>query len=202
MQSRRESITEFKKALIGSAALRLFSERPYEDVSVDSIAQEAEIAKGTLYYYFKSKDEILAYVICQGIETLCDAIALECRQNHDVLATLTRVIELQYLYYLQYNPLFMALLRCESNGKVTEQLMEPIRDKHREKQALVAKVLAQGMEQKLLNQADADHLAWGMEYAIKGFGLMRMENKCQDKGDENLYLLQQILLRGIMTREG
>jgi AcrR family transcriptional regulator len=42
------------------AALRLFSELPYEDVSVDQIAAEAGVAKGLLYYYFGSKRGLYA----------------------------------------------------------------------------------------------------------------------------------------------
>jgi len=37
------------------AALRLFSERPYEDVSIDDIANEANVAHGLLSYYFGGK---------------------------------------------------------------------------------------------------------------------------------------------------
>src|SRR5258707_14163015 len=37
------------------AALRLFSERPYEDVPIDDIANEANVAHGLLSYYFGGK---------------------------------------------------------------------------------------------------------------------------------------------------
>src|SRR5919106_1020170 len=34
---------------------RLFSERPYDALSIDELAREAGISKGLLYYYFGSK---------------------------------------------------------------------------------------------------------------------------------------------------
>lgn len=48
------------------AAVRLFSELPYEDVSVDYIAAEAGVAKGLLYYYFGNKRGLYA----RGLERL------------------------------------------------------------------------------------------------------------------------------------
>ena len=38
-----------------AAGLRLFSDRPYDELAIDDIAAEAGVAKGLLYYYFGSK---------------------------------------------------------------------------------------------------------------------------------------------------
>lgn len=51
---------EVRRAEILQAASGLFQEIGYESTSVDSIVRSAGIAKGTFYYYFKSKDEVLA----------------------------------------------------------------------------------------------------------------------------------------------
>jgi AcrR family transcriptional regulator len=48
---RREQILE--------AATRLFVDKGFENSSVDEIAKEAGLSKGTIYWYFKSKFEIL-----------------------------------------------------------------------------------------------------------------------------------------------
>src|SRR3954452_15993907 len=35
--------------------IRLFSEQPYEDLSIDQLAEAAGISKGLLYHYFQNK---------------------------------------------------------------------------------------------------------------------------------------------------
>lgn len=47
------------KHKIFATALSLFSERPYEDVSVADICKAAEISVGAFYHHYKTKDEVL-----------------------------------------------------------------------------------------------------------------------------------------------
>lgn len=47
------------KNKIASAAWRLFSERGYEDTTIDEIVEESGTSKGSFYHYFESKDALL-----------------------------------------------------------------------------------------------------------------------------------------------
>jgi AcrR family transcriptional regulator len=48
-----------KKEKIMNAARQLFYEKNFNSVSTDEIAKKASVGKGTIYNYFKSKDDIL-----------------------------------------------------------------------------------------------------------------------------------------------
>ena len=54
---------EKRKLDLIQIAYRLFVSRGYEHTSVDEIIEEAGIAKGTYYYYFQSKEQMLEEVI-------------------------------------------------------------------------------------------------------------------------------------------
>lgn len=58
MRTQRRGAPEARRAAILNAALKLFSQYGYRRTSIDDIAREAEIAKGTVYLSFKSKEEI------------------------------------------------------------------------------------------------------------------------------------------------
>jgi AcrR family transcriptional regulator len=49
--------------LILETALSLFCEKGYYSTSIDNIAKQAEISKGLLYHYFKSKADVLAALV-------------------------------------------------------------------------------------------------------------------------------------------
>ncbi len=72
-QATKERITkvpeERKQELIDTAE-RLFLEKGYEQTTVADIVREIEVAQGTFYYYFSSKEEILEAIIEKDITAL------------------------------------------------------------------------------------------------------------------------------------
>lgn len=52
-----------KRELIYDALAELMCNVPFKEISVESVAQKAGVGKGSVYYYFDSKDEILSHVI-------------------------------------------------------------------------------------------------------------------------------------------
>jgi AcrR family transcriptional regulator len=54
---------ETRRAEIVETARKLFQSRTYDQTSMQDVMQECGIAKGTIYYYFKSKEELLDAVI-------------------------------------------------------------------------------------------------------------------------------------------
>lgn len=53
---------EQTKRKIFAIAMRLFKEKGYDNVTVDEIVKEAEIAKGTFYIYFPTKAHIVGKI--------------------------------------------------------------------------------------------------------------------------------------------
>ena len=64
---------ERRKQELLQIAYRLFISRGYENTSVDDIIAEAGIAKGTYYYYFETKEQMLEEVIGMMIEQETEA---------------------------------------------------------------------------------------------------------------------------------
>lgn len=54
---------EIKRKEIAKAAQELFTDYGYKAVSMDQIAQKANVAKGTLYLYFKDKEDLFLYLV-------------------------------------------------------------------------------------------------------------------------------------------
>ncbi len=60
---------EIRKREILLAARDLFVNKGYEQTSINDILQVVNIAKGTFYYYFSSKEEVLETIILDIVET-------------------------------------------------------------------------------------------------------------------------------------
>lgn len=63
-----------KKELIYKGALKAFSQHEFSETTMDYIAEVSSVAKGTLYYYFKTKEELFLYVLEKGIDTLIQEV--------------------------------------------------------------------------------------------------------------------------------
>lgn len=68
-----------KRRQITQAAARLFAARPFHEVTLDDVAAAARVGKGTLYVYFKSKEELYGGLIDDGF----GAMVTELRRRLD-----------------------------------------------------------------------------------------------------------------------
>lgn len=59
---------------IMAVAARLFAKRPYHEVRLDDVAAEARIGKGTLYVYFRSKENLLLTLVREGFSSVVNEI--------------------------------------------------------------------------------------------------------------------------------
>ena len=60
IKERKKREREMRRQQIMIAAKRIFTQKGYEKSTMEDIAREAELSPGTLYLYFKSKDELYA----------------------------------------------------------------------------------------------------------------------------------------------
>lgn len=70
MTTKEELIQQFRVQEIRAAAGRVVAERGVAGATVEAIAEEAGIAKGTLYLYFQNRDDLLEKVANQAFEEL------------------------------------------------------------------------------------------------------------------------------------
>lgn len=114
-------------------AMRLFSEHPYEDVSVDDIAAEAGVAKGLLYYYFGNKRGLYA----TGLERLADemresVLAATADRELSPMETLDCAFNAHLAYIEQRSAGYRALLGSVGAHPEVRVILERERIFHRE----------------------------------------------------------------------
>lgn len=78
--TRRERERRQRRSRILDAAEKVFSAKGFDQATMDDIATEAELSKGTLYLYFKSKDDLFAALSARMVEVVmneCEPLARE-----------------------------------------------------------------------------------------------------------------------------
>ncbi|MBZ0178832.1 MAG: TetR/AcrR family transcriptional regulator [Melioribacteraceae bacterium] len=80
--TRKDRERNFKKREILEAAKCLFAEKGYHLTTLEEIADKAEFGKGTIYNYFKNKDDIYYEIIKVIFEEY--SAMLECFSNKEI----------------------------------------------------------------------------------------------------------------------
>lgn len=94
------------------AAVRVFARSGYYNSRVSDIAKEAGIASGTIYLYFKTKDEILVSLFREKMASFVAYLAKAISQEPDALAKLRRLIALHFRT-LEENPELAEVVQVE-----------------------------------------------------------------------------------------
>ena len=97
------------RARLLRTATELFQARGYQHTSVDDIAREAGVAKGTVYVHFKNKQELLFHAIAEEKKTLLAEFAPLFERDYEPAERLRRYIE-QSLVSLPRVPLIAKLM--------------------------------------------------------------------------------------------
>jgi TetR/AcrR family fatty acid metabolism transcriptional regulator len=74
MAARNEKLAAEKRRVILDAAVRVFARQGFNQCRVSDIADEAGVAYGLVYHYFRSKDEVLDTLFLERWNVMLDVI--------------------------------------------------------------------------------------------------------------------------------
>lgn len=85
--ARTVKTAEERKNEIIKTSEKLFNEKGFNNTSVESIIKEIGVAKGTFYYYFKSKEEVLKAIVDLQLDQIAGmAEQVACDKSMDAMA--------------------------------------------------------------------------------------------------------------------
>ena len=91
-----------KRNKIFKAAIEVFAEEGYHKATMDKIATLSGVAKGTVYRYFKSKDDLLEQLILGKFQEILGYIGEIYSKNFDILHEIQEMIEF-WVGYIEDN---------------------------------------------------------------------------------------------------
>lgn len=113
-----------KKDHIALCALRAFSQYGYSETTMDVIADTAQVAKGTLYYHFKTKEDLFYYVNKKGVGMLIDRITETIQdETHSVEERLLAVLDEHIRFFYEQQELCLLLLNFTSGNQKRDEII-------------------------------------------------------------------------------
>ena len=119
-----------KRERILEAGLKLFANQPYQAVTMDRVAAAAGVAKGTLYLYFQSKEDLYLGILSDGMESMARAYQSTVDPVADVRQRLQHAIRLTIEFYDQRRDLLRLMMTEEPRmAEARNRLREEWRDR-------------------------------------------------------------------------
>jgi len=82
-----------KRCQIMKAAERLFTTRRFHEITTDEVAEAAAVGKGTIYRYFRDKEDLFVQTATSGFDELCDLVSRRVSQGQPFAAQLVAACE-------------------------------------------------------------------------------------------------------------
>lgn len=137
-----------KRAAIMRAAERLFNNRRFHEVTLDEVAVAAQVGKGTIYRYFKDKDDLFFQVATSGFDDLCVRVAACASQPLSLRDRLLHIVEAVCLYFDERKEMF-AIIHADASWIAGERvgLADRWRERRQRLPHIVAQVFAQAQRE-------------------------------------------------------
>lgn len=100
------------KETIINAAIEVFSKKDFKTSSISEIAQRAGIANGTIYKYFKSKEDLFFSIPIEKTKEFCSQVELHLEGIPGALNKISKFVW-YFLYFFKTNPEYGRILMLE-----------------------------------------------------------------------------------------
>ncbi|HEX2964561.1 MAG TPA: TetR/AcrR family transcriptional regulator [Syntrophorhabdaceae bacterium] len=207
LTERRKREREVRRELAIDAAMALYEEEGYHSITVERIAERAELSRATLYLYFKSKEEILV----SAIVSHADYFASLLRELYDKRESckeeiLDRLWGCYQEFYKKDPVSFTAwqyFHQCETIGKLPPQLRDVLYEAGAMVVLLQHKIVEYAVAEKVFIRCDYRELSeviWstflGIVYVERSKHVLSRKDHMAPTQDTALRVLKQ----GILNR--
>lgn len=209
---RKEREKEHRKEEILDAAQRIFFEKGLSNATMDEIAESAELSKGTLYIYYKSKEDLYLAVATRGFQFLHGSMEKILEQERSVIKALVLIGEAYIQFFnthRNYFRMFNFLQSPHFHKQVSEEMRLSCNKESAKSWERIIELFKRGIHEKLV-RADLDPveitiIIWSNATAL----LLRYDNE-GDVWKERLNLdlmhalrvSMNLLFNAILTEQG
>ena len=158
-RERKEREKLLRKHSILNAAEKIFFKRGLESITIEEIAEEAELAKGTIYRYFQSKDELILAITLKAariFNSIGEKQINACSGTWDKILAAIKTYQIFYTDYPDYFNLFIMWDTIKINFDfVDEQSVhaEYLNETNRMHENFL-KIIETGIEEKVIREID------------------------------------------------
>jgi AcrR family transcriptional regulator len=197
-KTKKDVVTEFRTAGILAAAHRVFAEKGFHDATIDEVARAADVAKGTVYLYYRSKSDLYRAALKRGINEMLEKTKTNMAAANSTEAKIMAFVETKIRYFDVHREFFK--IYYSEFGNVFTHPVEGYKDftnLYRRQLRMLETVLEQGLRRKEIRCARAGATALAIAELTRGLIIHRLLGWSKGKVQEDISFLFDFVWKGI-----
>jgi TetR/AcrR family transcriptional regulator, fatty acid metabolism regulator protein len=181
---------EDKRRLILDAAVRVFARKGYHTSRVGDIAEEAGVAHGLLYHYFRSKEELLQTIFRETWRDVLDAVRNVQETDETARDRLAGIAKILLRAWRRDPDLVRVLVREVTRGSHLQRRIDEIDQAFAGLEQIIAQGQADGEFRADVDPRMVSYVFYGaLEEILTGWVLGQLED-----GDEQIAAAEQTVI--------
>lgn len=186
------------KRAIFESAIQVFSNCGYSGATMDEVVARAGVAKGSLYYHFKSKEELFIFIIKEGMNLIHEEVEKATRDIEDPYEIIKESAKVQLKYVYENKDLFKVIISQiwgtgERNNMLREEIKSLINKGSKKFKAV--------MDAGYIEDEDPVLLSYGLLGVLVSSALFELLSDEEYDNDEVVEKFMRYFESGIKLRE-
>ncbi len=201
--SRREREYLAHREEILSAAEKVFAAKGFFPTTMSDIARRAEFGTGTLYKYFKSKEELYFTLIDEKVEEINRLVKTELSQRNSAVERIKKALQLQFEFIERNRDFFRIYIseRSRFEWTIKDDLGKGLHEKMVSYIDILSEVIGQGIKKGEFRSMDPKDLAHAFVGIVNSFVFEWLISRKPYPLVSKLDTVLQIFLSGVQQME-
>lgn len=202
MRTKSAVVEEFRIHTIQDAALRVISRHGVEGASMQAVAAEAGIAKGTIYLYFHNREDMVARTASFAVQQLTRRLAPLLADGSALAfpARLRAIIETKIAFFHEHREFFRIYRAVSSSDKNAADACSRNREHYEAYLKSLSALLQRAMKRGEVHRANPDRLALYIAEGVHAVVIRRLSEAKSPAPAQEAAWITDLLLRGLAKK--
>lgn len=198
--SPRPNVSEERKAQIINAAEDVFTQKGFNEARMDDIADETGLSKGTLYLYFKSKDDLIIAILDRMFQRemkQMEGLDQAGLSAADAIWKMTEAVTNNILGFVRLVPIVYQFLALAFRNKYVQKALKKYINQYID---MITPIIEQGIKSGEFRKVNAREVAIAMSAIIEGTLLLWVYDRDLVEPEKHIRSGVKLLLEGVQAR--
>jgi len=200
--TKKEVVAEFRRREILHSAREVFAREGFQEATMEKIAQNAGISKGTIYIYFKNKTDLFFQAIDERLDEFISLILKSLEGDYSSLRKIWNVVTTQMEFFEAHKEFFKVCLNIkgESYLEHPQDYFERIKEKFQPYFNGISRVIEEGIKQGTFYRVEPIKGAHILAEMINSLIFYRIINEPTNPISQDEKLIYRVFLKGFLKK--